>query len=452
MFRHVTSRRYLAGYAAVLAFVHGLALVDGGAGVAFAQQPSAPIAPKDASAAPPATGAPASPTPVPTEVPLAPPPPAPEQAPVQPPAQQPGPTAADIAQWQAVYERGKAALSSGAFQPAAAMLNDVARRAPDPTLRAQARELGQVASYWAYNRMTLMPPRNTLPPNDKAAGPKPDQRSIDELAILYGNSLIWGTGFGIVVGFAVDNPDASSFFLPAIGMSALGAGTLALMDVKFGPLPYGVPQSITSGMYMGLEAGIYLTGILIGENVIERNEERVFPGLIWGSATAGGLLGGLLGVTIPVTPGRASFTSSGALWGGLVTSLVTVGFTGDDFESAPFVSGLIGATAGGVTAGLLANNISPSIARVRLIDVGGVAGGLVVGGAYASLADRLDEQAFSLLTSAGVIAGLATAAWLTKDMDRDEPRRGNLQKSALRMTPFMTPHPGGGTLGLAGTF
>jgi len=85
--------------------------------------------------------------------------------------------------------------------------------------------------------------------------------------------------------------------------------------------------------------------------------------------------------------------------------------------------------------------------------VGAVSGGLLFGGLYASLADRMDGQAFSFITSAGVVAGLATSFWLTNNMERDEPRRGNLpQTSRWQATPFMTPQPGGGTMGFAGTF
>jgi hypothetical protein len=360
------------------------------------------------------------------------------------------------AQWKAVYERGKAALSAGAFPPAVTMLNDVANRASDPTLRAQARELGQLASYWAYNRFRLLPPMNALPP--PVVNPAlrlQDKRTTDELAILYTNSALWGTGFGVVVGFASNNADAATFFLPAIGMAALGAGAIALMDVKYGPLPYGVPQSITSGMYMGLEAGIYISGILLSENLVQRNAEKVYPGLVWGSATAGALLGGLIGATTPVTPGRASFTSTGAIWGGLVTSLVTLGITDgkNEYETAPFIAGLIGATAGGFTTGFLSKSVSPSIARVRFIDLGGFAGGLVLGGLYASVSDNMDGQAFSFLTSTGIVGGLALSAYLTKDMERDEPRRAYVRNASdWRMSPFMTPQQGGGTLGLAGTF
>ncbi|MBK9265374.1 MAG: hypothetical protein IPM54_37015 [Polyangiaceae bacterium] len=446
------SRRCLAGSMTFVSLALSVALFDGTA-IAWAQPAappsSAPIAPKGAPPAPPASAAAASPTPVPTEVPAEPPPPPAQEA---PPAQPPAEPAADLAQWQKAYERGKAALASGSFPLASQILNDVAMRAPDPGLRAQARELSHLASYWAYNRLTLMPAQNTLPPRVDSTEPREDKRTIDELAILYGNSILWGTGFGVVVGFASDSGDASTFFLPAIGMSALGAGALALMDVKFGPLPYGVPQSITSGMYMGLEAGIYMAAILEAERIVDRDEEKILPGLIWGSATAGGLIGGLIGATVPVTPGRASFTSSGAIWGGVVTSFVTIGFMDGDFNSAPFVTGLIGAAAGGVSTGLLAARVSPSIARVRFIDLGGVAGGLLFGGLYASIADRMDEQVFSFLASSGVVAGLATAAWLTSGMDRDEPRRGALRKSEFHMTPFMTPQPGGGTMGLAGRF
>jgi hypothetical protein len=347
-----------------------------------------------------------------------------------------------------VYERGKAALTAGAFPIASRMLNDVALRAPDPALRMQARELAQVASYWAANRLILTPMVNTPPPTSRLE----DKRSIDELAILYSNTLIWGTGFGVVIGLGSDNSSAATYILPAIGMSAIGVGALAYMDVGRGPLRYGLPQSITSGMYMGIEAGVYTAFILTAENAVH-NSEKVIPGIVWGSATAGALIGGLVGATVPITPGRASFTSSGAIWGGLLTSLVTVGATDGKFSSSPFITGLIGATAGGVGTALLGDSISPSIARVRFIDVGAFAGGLVFGGFYASITDSVDGRALSFLTSAGVVAGLATSYWLTNGMDRDEPRRGNLTQSATwRATPFMTPQPGGGTLGFAGTF
>ncbi len=439
MIRSSAMHRLLMGSSSFLPAAIALALVGGSASVTFAQPAAAPppaaSAPQDALPAPPP-----APTPAPTEIPAEPPAPAP---------------AVDAdAQWKAVYARGKAALSAGSFPPAVTMLNDVATRASDPTLRAQARELGQLASYWAYNQFRLTPPMNTLPPpGGKPAGVLEDKRTLDELGVLYTNSVLWGTGLGVVVGIVGEFDSAAGFFLPAIGMAAVGAGAVALMDVKYGPLPYGVPQSITSGMYIGLEAGIYLTGIMVAENVVRGDSEKVYSGLIWGTATAGALLGGLIGATTPVTPGRASFTSTGALWGGLTTSLLTIGITDGESFTAPFVTGLIGATAGGLTTGFLAKSFSPSIARVRFIDLGGFAGGLVLGGLYASLTDRFDGQAVAFLTSTGVIGGLALSAYLTKDMERDEPRRAYVRKASdWRMTPFMTPQPGGGTLGLAGTF
>lgn len=460
MFRNVIIRRFLAVSVAFSSFGIGTLMLQGGGREAFAQpaapKPDASIAPKNAPAAPvaPSASAPPTPTPTPTELPAAPPAPLPEQPP-PPPVTETLPAAPPkelAAQWEAVYQRGKGALASGAFPLASRMLNDVAKRAPDPALRAQARELGQLASYWSYHRLSLMPNANTLPQGATPFEPREDKRSTDELGILYGNTLVWGTGFGIAVGFASDNADASTFFLPAIGMSALGAGALAFMDLRHGPLPYGVPQSITSGMYMGLVGGLYVSAILEGEDAV-RDEEKVFPGLVWGSMTAGALVGGLVGATVPITPGRASFTSSGAIWGGALTTLVTLGFEDDDFTSGPFITGLLGATAGGVTTGLLGGSIAPSIARVRFIDVGAISGGLLFGGLYASLADNMDGQALSFITSAGVVAGLATSFWLTNGMDRDEPRRTIESKtSTWHAAPFMTPQPGGGTLGLSGTF
>jgi len=454
---------------AFAAFTLGLVMTPEGVGVANAQSggpksnaPIAPIAPKGAPIAPAASGSAgaANPAPNPPSSPVAVAAPSTTTTPESPPpmvaptvVQPAAPPPEIVAQWRAFYERGKAAMATGSFPLAARMLNDVARQAPDPTLQLQARELADLATYWSRNRYILTPPANTLPFDGKSKANLPNERSIDELAILYANTLVWGTGFGVVVGFNSDNGDPSTFFLPAIGMSALGAGAIALADVKFGPMPYGVPQSITSGMYMGFEAGFYLAAILEGERAIQRDEEKVLPGLVWGSMSAGALIGGLVGATNPTTPGRASFTSSGALWGGLFSSLVTVGFLDGNFDSAPFVTGLIGAAGGGVITGFLGGSVSPSIARVRFIDVGAVGGGLVFGGLYASIADRFDGQALAFLTSAGIVAGVATSAYLTRDMERDEPRRGAPPKStAFRMSPYLVPQPGGGTLGFSGTF
>lgn len=452
MHRNVIFRRFGAVSASCAL---ALLVARSGTNEALAQpaapKPNATIAPKDAPPAPPVTSASAAPPPAAPEQPATPP----AESARQPAAalpQPPPPPPELVAQWQAVYERGKAALAAGAFPLASRMLNDVTMRAPDPALREKARDLAQLASYWAYNRLALMPAANTLPPEKKPPSVLENKRSIDELAFLYANTLVWGTGFGVVIGLSTESNEAAAFYLPAIGMTALGVGALSLVDIQYGPIPYGVPQSITSGMYMGLEAGIYVAAILEGENLVER-EEKVFPGLIWGTATAGALIGGLVGGTMPVTPGRASFTSSGAIWGGLLTTLLTIGFVDEDFDSSPAVTGLLGATAGGVTAGLLSHWASPSIARVRFLDVGAAAGGLVFGGLYASLADQLDGQALAFLTSAGIIAGLGTTFYLTKDMERDEPRRGNARKtSEWRASPFMTPQPGGGTLGLVGRF
>jgi hypothetical protein len=457
----MTLKRFFTISAACSAFTLGLICSPDGVEIAAAQsagpKTSAPNAPKDAPVAPAASANPSAPNaaPVPSATgsnsAAAPAPTENAVTPAPVPAVEPPPELAP--QWRKVYEQGKSAMATGSFPLASRMLNDVALRSPDPALRGQAKELADLASYWAYNRVTLAPAATVFPGAIKPQMPLPDERTIDELAILYANTLVWGAGFGAVVGAASGSNDSEAFFLPAIGMSALGAGALAIADLKFGPLPYGMPQSITSGLYMGLEAGIFLGIILENENLLDDDDQ--IPGLIWGTATAGGLIGGLVGATAPMTPGRASFTSSGAIWGGVLTTFVTLGFLDGEFTSAPFITGLIGATAGGVSTGILGGSLAPSIARVRFIDVGAVGGGLLFGGLYASLADRTDDQALAFLSSAGIAVGLATSFYLTRNMDRDEPRRGNPPSNkplAWRASPYMAPQPGGGTLGFSGTF
>lgn len=435
-------------------FIHGLRLAGASlawllAGSALAQQPPPPGAP------PPAMLQPSPPT--------APPAPPPLLTPTLPPA--PPPLDPGIAVWESRYLNARRALAEGRFDEARRDFDAIARQAPDPSMRAHAAELGSLSRYWLSQGLVLGPAAmfDLWAKAQETEKERPDQRSTDEIAVLYTNTAIWGMGFGITVGVASDG-NAATYFLPGLAMVGVGAGSVAALDNVGGKkLRYGVAQSITAGLYIGFEAGMFAG--LSADGVANRNSVSTgaVAGIMWGSATAGAITGGLIGHYRPTTPGRASFTESGAIWGGMVSSFLAAGLAADANdklgESAPWLSGLVGTGLGAAAGGIFAGGVSPSIARVRFLDLGGLVGGLAAGGIYASVASStgshdIDQRAFFLLSSLGIVGGLGGTYFLTRNMEPDAPRRRSEDPSSTlgSMTPVLSPVKGGFSGGLRGVF
>ncbi len=391
--------------------------------------------------------------------PLAPAPPA--SAP--PPTLTLSPPSPEASLWEARYLSSRRALAEGRFDEARRGFDVIAAHAPDPSMRAHAAELGSLSRYWIGQGLVLGPVRmfDQWAKTQEVEKEKPDQRTTDEIAVLYTNTAVWGMGFGITVGVATEG-SAAAYFLPGLGMVGAGAGTVALLDNLGGrKLRYGVAQSITAGLYIGFEAGLFAG--LAADGIADRRDfsSGALAGMIWGSATAGAITGGLLGHYRPTTPGRASFTESGAIWGGMLSSFLAAGFAAnanDDLgEASPWLSGLVGTGVGAVAGGFFAGSVSPSIARVRFLDLGGLVGGLTAGGIYASVASTtggrdLDQRAFFLLSSLGIIAGLGGTFMLTRKMEPDEPRRRSEDTTLGSITPTLSPTRGGFSGGLHGVF
>jgi hypothetical protein len=283
-----------------------------------------------------------------------------------------------------------------------------------------------------------------------------NRRTTDELAILYTQSVFYGLGTGAWIAVLSKPDSAAGGILPALALAGGSAGLVAILDRGDG-LGYGVAQSIVTGMNIGLEEGLALT--LWNQARVRRSDEwsgSTMGTVIWGLSTAGALTGGIVGSVAGTTPGRASFVGSTALWSGVVSgltlgALVTNDATAD--EKALLGAG-IGINAGAALGAAFASDVSPSIARVRYLDLGGLAGGLLFGGLYLAAADKNGSTQGGLgITALGVTAGLTTAWLATAGMPQDrytkpEPARPPL---AVSWTPTIVPFAGGAGLGVAGT-
>jgi len=148
------------------------------------------------------------------------------------------------------------------------------------------------------------------------------------------------------------------------------------------------------------------------------------------------------------------------LWSGGLVACVAGAIGASTLKEDVAVFGLAGYNAGIVGGIFTAGPVSPSISRVRLLDLGGVVGGLTTFGIYAAIASTSgsngpDANASLGLAGLGIAAGLTTSWLLTRNMPRDYPNEpGDEKKKAasVDLHPILYPLPGGASGGFAGTF
>ncbi len=370
------------------------------------------------------------------------------------------------------YHRGNELMLEGRFTEAALLYERVAREAKDPADRGAAAELAAICRKWTETGMRLVRPGAPLAVagnQDGAAAPVASgnrRRSTDEIATLYVNSLLYGVGSGAWTALLTQPDDASGFFLPTFAFAGAAVGAVAIADHGEG-LRYGVPQSISSGMYIGLGQGLIWSAWQIAEadrgHEMEPEEAAT---VMWASSTLGAIAGGIIGQTAGTTPGRASYVGSTTLWGGVVSALTTGGILDIENDSEADENTLLAAaigTTGGALAGVLtASDVSPSIGRVRFIDLGGLAGALVGSGLYLSAADESSSsRGLFWATDLGTCAGLLTAWFATAGMEPDwgddakpsreaRPSSGGLSHALASARATLLPARGGVQLGLTG--
>jgi hypothetical protein len=347
---------------------------------------------------------------------------------------------------------------AGDFDQAAELFAALASTATNGVDQAVARELEVIAKNWKARNLVFVR-RSDLGESTisaKAAG----ERTTDEVSVLYGNAVLYGLGTGVWIDVLTEPDTAAGAILPALGLAGAVAGGVAAVDVTK-RFRYGVPQSIVSGGYIGLEEGLVLT--FWKQSIVSRRDEwspQTVATVIWGFTTAGVATGAIVGHVAGTTPGRASFVGSAAMWSGALTGFVTGALTqseSDRQDDYAWLAAAIGLNAGAVAGIFAAGPISPSIARVRFLDLGGIAGGLVFGGLYLSAAGQ-DSSAQGLLglSALGIAGGLTTAWFATAKMQPDRLTEATSQPRAPSVlastTVSVMPALGGATLAVRGAF
>jgi len=358
------------------------------------------------------------------------------------------------AAWSSRYTVARGHLIAGEFAAARAGFVELARSARNEADRTLANELTALAWEWARRDLAFV--RRSDLGESQLNAKALNERTTDEIAVLYGTAALYGLGTGAWVSAQTEPDTASMVILPALGLGAAAAGAVALVD-GHRKLHYGVPQSIVSGMYIGLEEGIVWA--LWNQARTARADEwqgKTVATVIWGMSTAGALAGGVVGQWRGSTPGRASFVGSAAMWSGLISGLTAGASFPHDVaqDDRALLAGAMGLNIGAVLGAIAAGPVSPSIARVRFLDLGAIAGSVVFGGVYVALADRhAEDKALMGSIALGATAGLASAWFATQGMSPDRTESGltNAASGALnRVSTSILPTAGGAMLAVRG--
>ena len=358
----------------------------------------------------------------------------------------------DRSTWDTRFASARELLERGDFSRASAELAGLARNAPSALDAARAVELAQLATDWEQRGVALVD-RKALVGSDIEAK-HGDQRTADEIGVLYTTSVIYGLGTGLWIDvLSKPNDFSGTLILSPLIFAGAAAGGVALLDSGRG-LRYGVAQSMASGMYTGLWQGLaWTTYLQASTSRSHQLSGEAYATALWSSATAGALVGGIVGTQSSTTPGRASYVSSASLWPALILGFGIAGLSKDNQyrDDHALLAASFGAT-GGVVAGILtAGTVSPTTARVRFLDLGGLSGSLLGGGLYWAAAGKNAELSpLAVLTALGATAGLGVAWYATSNMPRDEGAAKNV--ATFDIHPQLLGVRGGACLGFTGSF
>lgn len=360
--------------------------------------------------------------------------------------------AAEPDTWTARYDRARLDMIEGRVREAEREFKALALEARTEGERTLALEMARLSSAYAARADAA----RTAPP----APPKASIRSTDELTLLYTSAFLYGAGTGTWFLLQTKPDTAATATLPFAALTAAPVIAVATID-GYKKLPRGLPHAMSAGLYLGLGQGIWIVGYQHArsariEDVDNDSQVRWAPestaSVLWASASLGAVIGGVAGGYLPTTPGRVSFTASTTMWAGALTGLGAGALLPDDEyrRERAFLAGGIGYNAGLASGLVFAHVVSPSVARVRLVDLLGIAGGLATAGFYLSVAGDPDTKTTEGLAVIGAGSGLALGWILTAGMPKELPAAAKTPPG-LDVRPSLQPVRGGATLGIGGT-
>lgn len=337
---------------------------------------------------------------------------------------------ADEREYEQRFESARQALIDNRDDEALEAFETLAEEAPS----AEDRRVAQEFANLARERVTAR----------QRALPSPHLRTTDEISVLYTTAFTYGFGTSawLALQFRPNNFEAA--VLPFVAITGAAVGGVALVD-GYKPFRLGVPQSISAGTLLGTLQGVWLSGYQ--HAVASRRDEARWGAptvatVLWAGATLGGVAGGLLGAVGEPTPGQVSYTTSGGLWGGIAGALIAGAAESQKTYRAEraYAVGALGYNVALIAALATSSQVMPSVARVRLVDLGGLAGGLLGAGGYLLVVDD-DPNARAALGAAagGALVGLGLSWWATAGMPAEPHPLAQEETMLSRLRPTVVP-------------
>ena len=217
----------------------------------------------------------------------------------------------------------------------------------------------------------------------------------------------------------------------------VGVGTLILLDVDEGG-PYGL--ALIVGSVGGLLGSLSLTReselsdgqaslITLGgtwgvwQAVAAANLANASDKLRVGASMAGGAIGLALASSIvrgrDISPGDATLINFGGIWGTWFSICGAMAARDRSSDSSKFVLGsaMMGGNVGLSTMAAWSAKLDMSLARARLINIGGIVGTLYGLGTSILLDIEPEDRSFWSLMGIGGVVGLTAGAYFTRNYD-----------------------------------
>ena len=217
----------------------------------------------------------------------------------------------------------------------------------------------------------------------------------------------------------------------------VGVGTLILLDADEGG-PYGL--ALIVGSVGGLLGSLSLTReselsdgqaslITLGgtwgvwQAVAAANLANASDKLRVGASMAGGAIGLALASSIvrgrDISPGDATLINFGGIWGTWFSICGAMAARDRSSDSSKFVLGsaMMGGNVGLSTMAAWSAKLDMSLARARLINIGGIVGTLYGLGTSILLDIEPEDRSFWSLMGIGGVVGLTAGAYFTRNYD-----------------------------------
>jgi hypothetical protein len=234
-----------------------------------------------------------------------------------------------------------------------------------------------------------------------------------------GRLVLWSSLYGIWYGVATDilfdiSGDRAVILPPLLGMAAgLGISLAATRDMH---LTVGEAWTIITGLDYGTFNGALWAG---GFDLSDKG----VVGAALATSIAATSVGLLVANTYSPSAGDVELVRSSLLWGTIGGFLATVALAPDVSSGSALKATAAAMDVGLIVGVALANSVELSRNRVLIIDAGALTGGLTGLGIAWLASGSGGDQLLPGAALGGMLAGIAVAAYATRDLDDDHDLR-----------------------------